>query len=252
MIETLTGLPDGIDGFRPVGTVTREDYETDVVPVLDRAAAQDHRLRVVCVVGPEFTGLAPSAVWEDIRLGLRALRRIDGCAVVTDTVWVREASRWAAFLMPCPVRVFTGDDLATAVDWLVDLPLGTGFSFRLVPDSGVAIAEVQRPLRPADIDTMAATLDEWCAEHGRLTGLVVSAPAFPGWENLAALLRHVALVASHQRRIERIAVVVDGFLADHVPDLANRVLAPEIRHFAHRDVDAALAWASASRDTTPA
>ena len=68
MIEMLTGLPEGIDGFRPVGTVTRQDYEIDVVPVLDRAAAEDRRLR------------------------------------------------------------------------------GTGFSFRLVPDTGVAVAEVQRPL----------------------------------------------------------------------------------------------------------
>lgn len=252
MIETLTGLPEGIDGFRPVGTVTREDYETDVVPVLDQAATEGRRLRVVCVVGPEFTGLAPTAIWEDVRVGLRTLRRTDGCAVVTDTGWVRESSRLAAFLMPCPVRVFTGDDLAGAVDWLEDLPRGTGFAFRLVPETGVAVAEVQRPLRSADIDAMAASVDEWCAEHGRLTGLVVSAPAFPGWENLAAVVRHVALVVSHHRRIGRIAVVVDGFLADHVPDIADRVLAPEIRHFAHGDLDAATAWASASRESTPA
>jgi hypothetical protein len=213
--------------------------------------AQGRRLRVVCVVGPEFTGLAPRAVWEDVRVGLRTLRRIDGCAVVSDIGWVREASRVAAFLMPCPVRVFASGELTAATDWLVDLPRGTGFSFRLLPATGVAIAEVQRPLRPADIDAMAATVDEWCAEHGRLTGLVVSASAFPGWENVAAVARHVALVASHHRRIGRIAFAVDGFVGEHVPDLADRVLAPEIRHFAHRDLGAALEWASASQEAMP-
>jgi len=44
--------------------------------------------------------MTPGAAWKDVTLGLRALGLFDGCAVVSDIGWVREASRLAGG--PCP------------------------------------------------------------------------------------------------------------------------------------------------------
>ena len=38
MIERLQHLPPGIDGLRASGTVTEQDYETVVAPLLEEAA----------------------------------------------------------------------------------------------------------------------------------------------------------------------------------------------------------------------
>ena len=102
MIERIEDVPPAIDAVRAVGKITREDYDAVVLPLVDAAAREGRRLRILCEVGPEFHGLTPSAAWEDVKIGLRAWRLIEGCAVVSDIGWIREASRFAGFLMPCP------------------------------------------------------------------------------------------------------------------------------------------------------
>ena len=97
-----------------------------VEPLLDAARRDGRRLRCLCEVGADYRGLTAGAAWEDVRLGLRAMGLFDGCAVVSDVVWIREASRLAAFFMPCPVRVFDERDRSAAAAWLAALPEGAG------------------------------------------------------------------------------------------------------------------------------
>ena len=105
MIERIHGLPDGIDGVRCEGKLTREDYDAVVVPLLD-AVEREHRGLRCLVEIPDFAGISPDAAFEDLSLGVRVLRAFDGCAVVTDLEWLADTTRVAAFLMPYPVRVF--------------------------------------------------------------------------------------------------------------------------------------------------
>ena len=81
MIEILTDVPPGVVGVRARGTLTREEYDDVVVPMLDEAHRTGRRLRILCEVGADYTGLTPGAMWEDLRLGTRALHLFDGCAV---------------------------------------------------------------------------------------------------------------------------------------------------------------------------
>src|SRR5689334_21956867 len=53
---------------------------------------------------------------------------------------------------------------------------------RLLPESSVIVAEIERPLRVADFDALALIADAWIEAHGVLGGLVVHARRFPGWE----------------------------------------------------------------------
>jgi hypothetical protein len=121
-----------------------------IVPLIEQAMREGRRLRCLIEIGPEFHGMTPSAAWEDVKIGLRALRAFDACAVVTDLGWVRESTRFAAFLMPFPVRVFRLQDRGKAVEWLSSLPEGAGISHRLLPEAGVVVVEVAEPLRAAD------------------------------------------------------------------------------------------------------
>ena len=114
MLEILQDVPPGIVAVRAGGTLTREEYDTVVEPVLDAARRDGRRLRCLCEVAADYRGLTAGAAWEDVRLGLRAMGLFDGCAVVTDIAWIREVSRLAAFFMPCPVRVFDERERAAA------------------------------------------------------------------------------------------------------------------------------------------
>lgn len=255
MIEILEDVPEGIVAVRARGTLTREEYDRVVVPLLDEARREGRRLRCLCEVGADYDGLTAGAAWEDVTLGLRSLRLFDGCAVVSDVVWIREVSRLVRFLMPCPVRVFDEQDRDKAAAWLAGLPEGPAASVRLVPGSGVVVVEVTAPLRTADVDTLAATVDSWLVAHDALQGVVVHARGVPGWENLAALRRHLRFVRGHHRKVRRVALAVDGALAAVVPVVAGHVVQPQLRHFGHDALDDAITWAAgdvAGADGRPA
>jgi hypothetical protein len=245
MIERLHDLPAGVDGLRAKGKVTREDYERVLQPILEEARSQGRRIRLIYQFGPEFEGFTAGGAWEDARLGLRYLRLFERCAIVSDVAWVRESSRLVGAMMPCPVRVFSNEQWQEALAWLASATTeGPAVAHRLLPESGVLVVEPERPLRATDFDALAMTVDPWIEAQGELHGVVVHVRAFPGWENLGALFRHLQFVRDHHRRVRRIALAAGGKLADLAPTLAGHFIAAEIRHFDYDDLDGAIAWAS--------
>ena len=243
MLERMQDLPGGIDGVKAVGRVSKEDYERVFQPLMDAARREGRRIRLLYQVGPEFEAFSPGAAWEDAKLGLASLRMFEGCAVVTDIGWMREATRLAAFLMPCPVRVFPNAGRGEAVAWLESLPQGATVTHRLLPERGVLVVEVRQALRAQDFDSLAATADQYLDTHGDLPGLVIHAKAFPGWENLGGLIRHVRFVRDHHRRLRRVALASDSKLAGLAPRLAEHFVQAEVRRFGYDELDAAVAWA---------
>jgi hypothetical protein len=249
MLEKLADLPEGIEGVKAVRTVSRRDYKNVLEPMLDDARRTGRHLRFLYEFGPEFEHLAPSAVFEDAKIGLRSMRLYDSVALVSDVGWLRESVRRSRFLLPCPVRTFSNAERDAAIAWLQELPEDTAVAHRLLPDSGVIVVEVHRALRAQDFDKLALTADTWIASHHQLRGLVIHARAFPGWENLGGLLRHVRFVRDHQRKIERVALVADAKLAHFAPRVAQHLVTAEVRHFDYDDLDAAIAWASSASHT---
>jgi hypothetical protein len=248
MIEILTDVPPGVVGVRAGGILTRDEYDSVVVPMLDEAESSGRRLRILCEVGADYRGLTPGALWEDLRLGTRAMHLFDACAVVSDVTWIREATRLARFFMPCPVRVFAERDRAEAAAWLAALPETPSISVRLDEQTGTVVVEAAAPLRGVDFDALAATVDPWLSTHETVAGVVFHAHTVPGWENVTGLRRHLQFVREHHRRVRRVALAVDGVLPSLAPAVAGHLVAPEVRHFAYDALDDAVAWAGAGED----
>lgn len=243
MLERLKDLPPGIIGVKASDRVTKEDYQQTLVPLIDEARREGRRIRFLYEFGPEFDRFSAGGAWQDARIGLRSMRLFEGCAIVSDVGWIRGASELMGFWMPCPVRVFRGDERGRAVDWLASLPEGGGVSHRLVPDRGVIVAEIDSPLRVQDFDALALTADAWIEAHGQLRGLVLHAREFPGWETAGSFLRHVQFVRDHHRKVLRIALATDSKLASLAPRLAEHFVEAEIGRFDYDELDRAIAWA---------
>jgi hypothetical protein len=248
VIERINDVPAEIFGVRAVGTLTAEDYETVIAPVVDEATRDRKRLRCLVEVGPGSTDVTPTAAWEDVRLGLRAMRLFDGCAVLTDNDAIRGASRIAGFLMPCPVRDFALGERATAVEWLTGLPTAAAIKQRLV-EPGVVVVDVAEPLRTEDFTLLAEVVDGWLTDHATLPGLVVHTRRVPGWATARSVLRHVGFVRAHHRRIDRVALASDIRAAAVLPQIASKVLHPQVRAFGYDRLDEAVAWAGGKNST---
>jgi len=117
MIEVIDGAPRHVLAFRAVGEVEPKDFERVLWPAVAVAFSGGHKLRVVYVLGPEFTGYSDGAAWDDMTLGFSNLSHWERCAVVTDRDWVRHLVRGFGWLMGPHVRLFAMDDLAAAMDW---------------------------------------------------------------------------------------------------------------------------------------
>ncbi len=117
-VELIEGLPDGVVGVRAVGEVEDDDYDEVLEPAIDDALSRHDKIRLLYVLGPEFTGYDADAMWEDTKLGVKTFTSYEKMAVVTDTTWMRRTVKAFGWLIPGEVRVFPYDELDAARSWI--------------------------------------------------------------------------------------------------------------------------------------
>jgi hypothetical protein len=115
MIKELADLPAGVIGFEVVGRIEAEDYRDVVLPALERAA-QSGEVRFVIVI-PEFHGMSPGAVWQDLRVGIEHFRAWKRIAVVTDVEWMRYMTSVFGWMTPGESKTFSTQERDQAIAW---------------------------------------------------------------------------------------------------------------------------------------
>jgi SpoIIAA-like len=97
-------------------------------------------------------------------------------------------------------------------------------------------------LEPGDFVQLAKTVDPFIEERGALSGLILEATGFPGWESFGAMTSHFRFVRDHHKHIKRIAVVTDSAMGNVAEHLTSHFVAAEIRHFPAGELEAAKQW----------
>jgi SpoIIAA-like len=118
MIEALSGFPQNVVAFACKGHVTKRDYETVLVPAVEKALEQHEKVRLYYQIGSDFAGIDPSAVWKDFKVGVEHIRRWERIAVVTDVDWIRHTMSVFSFLIPGEMRIFPTSEASKARDWI--------------------------------------------------------------------------------------------------------------------------------------
>jgi len=118
MLQFLRNMPDNVIGVRAIGEVDDDDYEDVLVPAIEDRLARHDKVRLLYVLGTEFTGYDDDAIWEDVKLGAKTFNSYDRMAIVTDATSVRRTIKAFGWLIPGEVRVFHLDGLETARAWI--------------------------------------------------------------------------------------------------------------------------------------
>lgn len=118
MISLLPNLPDNTIGLAGSGRVTASDYEEVLIPAVESALKMHKKLRLLYELSSDFTGFAPGAMWDDMKLGMAHPAAWERIAVITDVGWVANAMNMFKFAMPCTVKVFSLKDRAAAQEWI--------------------------------------------------------------------------------------------------------------------------------------
>jgi hypothetical protein len=115
-------------------------------------------------------------------------------------------------------------------------------SHELLRDEGILIISPEGRLESADFKRLAREVDPYITEKGKLAGLMICAEAFPGWDDVGALLSHLKFVKDHHKLIRKVAAVTDSTFLSIMPRVVDHFVSAEVRHFDYRDKDAALKW----------
>ena len=118
MIEALKEFPPKVLAFACKGHVSKNDYETVLIPAVEEALKQPGKVRLYYQVDADFAGIAPGAMWDDFKVGMEHILRWERIAVVTDVDWIRNSIRAFGFLMPGSVKVFHLNEAGKAREWI--------------------------------------------------------------------------------------------------------------------------------------
>lgn len=120
MIEALTGFPETVVAFICKDHVTKQDYDSVLIPAVEHALAQHKKIRVYYHIDASFSEIEPGAIWDDFKVGIVHLFRWDRLAVVTDVEWIRSTLKAFSFGLPCEARLFRLEEVAEARTWIVE------------------------------------------------------------------------------------------------------------------------------------
>jgi len=120
MIEQLTDLPINAVGFRATGTVTKEEFDTILLPAVDKLANNTGNINYVFVLDTDVSNMTAGAWYDDLKMGLQHLLQWRKIAIVSDQEKVNNATAMAGPLMPGEVRAFTIAQLEDAKKWVAE------------------------------------------------------------------------------------------------------------------------------------
>ncbi len=120
MIEAIPGFANNVLAFVTHGHVTKHDYEALLIPAVREAVNEHGRLRLYCEIDRTFDGLDANAIWDDVSLGLEAFMHWERIAIVTDVVWIAQATRLFGVLVPFRMKLFPMAEASTARAWIAE------------------------------------------------------------------------------------------------------------------------------------
>jgi hypothetical protein len=242
MLTIIEGLPDRVIGIRITDKLRAEDYETQLIPLVNEKLASHPRLDLLCCIDGEWKGMEAGAVWQDLRLGLGKIGHWARMAIVTDIGWMENAIKLFRLFSPGELRHFGSDDYEAARSWVCETERAR-IDIKLDTDAGILVLEpADKALSEDDFEAVGKTIASYLADHDRLRGILLQSRKFPGWQNVGALFAHLKFVSSVHDKIGKIALVTNspmGTFADHVLD---PLMLAKVRKFDYDQRDEAMRW----------
>ena len=119
MFKFIEGLPADVMAIEASGKITHEDYRDMLIPKAEAMMTRGP-LKMLYVIGKEFTGFELGVVWDDSMFAIEHWRDISHIAVVSDRTWVRPAVSMFTPFFHGEVRLFGLSELPAAKAWITD------------------------------------------------------------------------------------------------------------------------------------
>ena len=218
------------------GAVTREDYETVLIPAIDKALEDSDSIRALVRIaaGTDYT---VGALKDDAWMGLKHWRGFERIAVVGRDGWIAKALKGVSILMPCPVMLFDEGEGDDAMRWLQE---SLGAIHQTDLGDGVLHVQLLGKLDPAAYASETEDMNAFIRANTRFR-LLLDLREFDGWQGLAGIAEHLKLVRDHHSMIDKAAIVGERGWEKLASRIGGAVMGAETKYFAG-DLEAAKLW----------
>ena len=93
-----------------------------------------------------------------------------------------------------------------------------------------------------DFAELTEAVDPQIEATGDLAGLIINAPAFPGWDSFGTMVTPFRFVRDHHKRVKKVALVTDSHIGDVAERLASHFVSAKVRHFPGQQLEQARQW----------
>lgn len=121
MIEIIQGFPPYVTAFRATGKVTSEDYHNVINPMVKSVAYSQGKVNYLLLLETPIKNYSIGAWMEDALLGFRYFRKWNKLAIVTKKNSIRNFTNSFGFLVPCPTKGYSFEDIDEAKEWIAEL-----------------------------------------------------------------------------------------------------------------------------------
>lgn len=99
------------------GTISKTEFD-DVATKLQAIIKERGKVRLLEEI-KGFSGIEPSAIWDDIRFSFNHLNDFSRVAVVTDKSWIEWWAKAVSPFISVEVELFEPSEIEAARDWLM-------------------------------------------------------------------------------------------------------------------------------------
>jgi stage II sporulation SpoAA-like protein len=112
--QTEPGSP--VIEIHVTGHVTNHDFESAMAS-MPGDLESGGKTRILEVI-EQFTGIDPSALWTDIKVGIPLAGKVTHIAIVADQSWVRAIAHLGRLFTRAEIRIFEPRELDEARRWI--------------------------------------------------------------------------------------------------------------------------------------
>ncbi|WP_394229488.1 SpoIIAA family protein [Shewanella colwelliana] len=119
MIQLLDGFHHDVVAIKVLGVLTSEDYEQHLLPAIEAKLMDHATIKLWYEFSEGFEGVSVETLWDDAKLGFFHLTDFSRVAIITDNDLVANTASVLAYMVPCPVKVFSRMEVENAQDWIL-------------------------------------------------------------------------------------------------------------------------------------
>jgi hypothetical protein len=117
MITIIPEAPENVAAFSATGEVTKEDFESVVIPLVKAKVDEFEELNYLLYLDTDLSNFTMGAWLQDALLGLKNLTKWNRTAIVTDKEGVQNFTDIFSVLMPGEFKSFPKENLYNALYW---------------------------------------------------------------------------------------------------------------------------------------